>query len=270
MKSAYRILPPSALLKPFVRRYWEFDSVREPAQPGGTRKVIPEAVLGLVINIENSSWIDLDGNWQKTPSALLQGTITRPYILQSPDKTHSFGIHFTPEGLLALFGLPQSALVNQFGELQALLGTGIQDFIDAIQHAGSFEARVQLSETYLLRQLNRARPPLPYLGEALQLIRQTEGAVGVQDLSDRLYISRRQLERQFSLYFGLSPKTFIRIHRFQKALRLNQYCDLPWTSIAYESGYADQAHLIRDFQELAGASPSTLFKQPQIIASLWA
>jgi AraC-like DNA-binding protein len=34
-----------------------------------------------------------------------------------------------------------------------------------------------------------------------------------------------------------------------------------WTSIAYDSGYFDQMHLVKDFKRFCGEAPSSLLKR---------
>lgn len=269
MKSAYQQQLPGPLLQPFVVRYWEFNNDEEPSSLlNGTRLVLPEISIGLIINLESSSWILRGSDWEPTPKALIQGVITRSYLLQARKQTHAFGIHFSPEGLLELFGLPQQELVNQFGELEGVLGGKIQRFVEAIHQAGSFAERVALSEAFLLKRWQQTNFKLPYLSKALQLIRKSDGELSVEQLSSQVYLSRRQLERQFIQYYGLSPKTFLRIRRFYKAARMGLVDSNSWTQVAHTCGYSDQAHLIRDFRELTGQAPTLLHKQSHLIPNL--
>ena len=60
----------------------------------------------------------------------------------------------------------------------------------------------------------------------------------------------------------LPPKLFARLIRFSKAYRLREsFSNLSWTSIAYECGYFDQMHFIRDFKEFAGVAPGIIEKE---------
>ena len=81
----------------------------------------------------------------------------------------------------------------------------------------------------------------------------------VEALAHALGTSARQLRRTFSEVVGLSPKTYTRIVRFQRALRLARRPDAPsWSSIAAATGYFDQAHMSAEFRALAGTTPSAL------------
>ena len=80
----------------------------------------------------------------------------------------------------------------------------------------------------------------------------------VQDAASRLNVSARTLQRLARRHVGLSPAAMIRRRRLQEAaerLRANPDADL--TTVAAELGYADQAHLSRDFRAVLGFTPSS-------------
>ena len=92
---------------------------------------------------------------------------------------------------------------------------------------------------------------------ATSVIDNCGGQVQVQEVADLLGVSRRTLERHFMEVLGFPPKQFIRLIRFQKAMGLLKHNDTckNLAHIAYDSGYSDQAHFIRDFRSLSGESP---------------
>ncbi|RUT96552.1 AraC family transcriptional regulator, partial [Mesorhizobium sp. USDA-HM6] len=53
-------------------------------------------------------------------------------------------------------------------------------------------------------------------------------------------------------------KTLSRIVRFNRALSLSKRQEGEWAGIAADCGYADQAHLVREFRLLAGETPTAL------------
>jgi len=68
--------------------------------------------------------------------------------------------------------------------------------------------------------------------------------------------SQKHLIHQFKKYFGLTPKVFHRIFRFNEILKQIQHKQqLKWTAIAYEFGYSDQSHFIKEFKEFSGFNP---------------
>ena len=76
-------------------------------------------------------------------------------------------------------------------------------------------------------------------------------------LAERLDCSRRHLVSKFHEEIGLPPKTVARIIRFDRALRLaRKGPEGGWADIAAACGFADQAHLCREFRDLAGETPT--------------
>ncbi|GAA2005470.1 AraC family transcriptional regulator [Catenulispora subtropica] len=80
----------------------------------------------------------------------------------------------------------------------------------------------------------------------------------VPDLAERVGLSERQLRRRFTDAVGYAPKTLHGILRFQRAVRIGRRGPGTLAGIAYEAGYADQAHFTREVKRLAGTTPARL------------
>lgn len=73
--------------------------------------------------------------------------------------------------------------------------------------------------------------------------------------------TQKHLINQFKTYFGLTPKIFHRIFRFNQMLKKIQNKEqLIWSQIAYEFGYSDQSHFIKEFKEFSGFNPQEFIK----------
>jgi AraC-like DNA-binding protein len=80
--------------------------------------------------------------------------------------------------------------------------------------------------------------------------------VGVQELAAEVGWSRRHLTDRFTTEFGLAPKVAARVLRFERAVqRVRRQPTVRLADLAAELGYADQAHLTREWQAIAGCSP---------------
>jgi len=76
-------------------------------------------------------------------------------------------------------------------------------------------------------------------------------------------LSLRQFERNFIKRVGISPKLFIRIVRFEFAMKIKNNCpDKTWSEIAMECGYTDSSHLLKEFKEFAEFPPSRFYLYP--------
>ena len=88
------------------------------------------------------------------------------------------------------------------------------------------------------------------------------GNVPIEKIASLACLSLRQFERVCKERVGFSPKLFSRLIRFSSAYRMREnFPLLSWTSIAYDCGYFDQMHLIRDFKEFTGVAPGVIQKE---------
>ncbi len=105
-------------------------------------------------------------------------------------------------------------------------------------------------------RLGQARDP--YLRERAATTA-LHGGVRVADLARATDLGERQFERRFTRAVGVSPKRYARVLRFREALRLKaEGVETGWAAVAQAAGYVDQAHMIHEFQALAGDSPERL------------
>ena len=97
------------------------------------------------------------------------------------------------------------------------------------------------------------------------MIGESQGNLRVREMEQRLGTSERTLGRRFAAAVGLSPKETSRVVRFLSVARqLDREPRAGLARVAAAAGYADQAHLTRDFGELAGITPAAFVREPSI------
>ncbi|MBC7893886.1 MAG: AraC family transcriptional regulator [Cytophagaceae bacterium] len=102
-------------------------------------------------------------------------------------------------------------------------------------------------------------PPPPLVCQALDAIEASQGLVRIEHLCRELRVTRQHLARRFGATLGVSPKFAGRVVRMQHVLRRAAGgARGGWARVAFESGYADQSHLVEDLRELTGRTPSEL------------
>lgn len=84
------------------------------------------------------------------------------------------------------------------------------------------------------------------------------GAASPAAIARKLGVSERTLQRRFTEATGLRPGLYRRIARLQAAIRLHGATRPTLSALAYDAGYADQAHMTRDFVALTGLTPRAL------------
>jgi len=97
--------------------------------------------------------------------------------------------------------------------------------------------------------------------DSIQLILESNGTISIKEITEKLNVTERSLQRLFKQEAGISPKKFAKIIQFQASLEQlskEEYCKL--SQIAYEKGFADQSHFIRIFRQYTGNTPSAFAK----------
>lgn len=167
-------------------------------------------------------------------------------------------VRLTPIGAHLFFGLPMHQLANRVVSIRDVLGPATPALVERLAAARSWEACFDLLDALVGARVAAAPAPSRGVAHAWRRLLDSGGRLDMSTLADELGCSRKHLIALFREQIGLPPKTVARIVRFSPAIRLLDEHGARWARIAHESGYYDQAHLIRDFRQFAGTTPSDL------------
>lgn len=167
-------------------------------------------------------------------------------------------VAFHPGGLHRLLGIPMHRLLDEDVDSSLLLGRQIDQINEQLKATSTAAAAKTVIENFLLKKIKYTKTLLPF-DLAMQELVKSNGNMSIEKIAAISCLSLRQFERTCKDRIGLPPKLFARLTRFSKAYRLKEsQAEMNWTMIAYECGYFDQMHLIRDFKEFAGTTPSLM------------
>jgi AraC-like DNA-binding protein len=200
------------------------------------------------------------------PALLVDGARHRSFVAgpdDGPSVTEHAGdqlgiqVNLTPLGARRLLGVPVVELARCVVVFEDLLGRDGRELLERLGEAASWKARFALLDAVLLHRLVAAPPVAAEVEAAWSTLEASHGGVTVQRLAAHVGWSRRHLAERFKEDVGVSPKTAARILRFGRVtalLRTGAAASL--ADAAYDCGYADQAHLNRDFRAFAGTTPT--------------
>lgn len=194
---------------------------------------------------------------ETSPAAVVVGMLTRPLgQLRLQGTFESFVIMFQPAGLNALFPVALDELISHAFDARPVLGSPLLELEGRLGDSRSFLARVKSANSFLARRIPDT-VAVDRVAMATNLIDAKKGRVLISDLASTVGIGQRQFERDFGARYGLRPKLYARIVRFQAALDSKaRSADKSWTDVAHEFGYHDQMHLIHDFAEFTSGTPT--------------
>lgn len=224
------------------------------------RRVEPSSgTVGLVIGFGPPVCIAYPHHGGSSPArvtSFVAGLHTTYAVAESTGRQHGVQIDMTPIGAHLLLDVPMASLANRVVELDQVLGPFATQLAEQLFDAADWPARFDVLDAAIAGRLASAREPSPVTGWAWRRLTDTGGRLSIGMLTAELGVSRQYLATRFRDEVGLPPKTLARIVRFERAIGLLG-ADAPrLTRIAHDCGYYDQAHLNRDFRELAGSTPT--------------
>ena len=230
---------PSPDLATFVEHYWTVEwNLAAPLR----RETLPHPVVHIV----------LEG-----AEATVAGPATRRFTTTLAGTGRVFGIKFHPGGFRPFVDGPVSAYADRTVALREVFGAAAEDLpLRALAHR-QHEATIAVLEAFLRGRGARADATAASMTAIARRIADDRGITRIEQLVRESGLGLRTLQRQFRDYVGVHPKWVIQRYRLHEALaRIDDavFCD--WAALACDLGYADQAHLIRDFKKLVGVTPA--------------
>jgi AraC-like DNA-binding protein len=213
----------------------------------------PRPEVTLMIDLEGR--ISADGS--PLPSEWVGGLSRRRTIVGVGPRYGTIDLKLSPLAARAIIGVDLASLDGGCVPLGAALGAAGERLADELRDAPDWDGRFDVLERWLLRRLADGPRVDPIVATAFELLVASQGRIRIASLCAELGVSPRHLTRRFGTQIGLSPKAVSRQLRFAAVRRRLQTPDgRSWTEIALAAGYFDQAHLSRDFRELAGITPT--------------
>jgi AraC-like DNA-binding protein len=231
-------------------RFGEYCGYTETGTPA-VRREVPHAAVTLILNLGEPLRVD-----DRPYASFVAGLHDRAVWTRHPGSQAGIQIDLPPLTAYGLLGVPVSELANAVVGLDDLLGRPAGELIARLADAPDWPARFTLLDRALADRLDRGPAAAPEVAWAWRQLYRTAGRISVADLAAGTGWSHRHLATRFRQQVGLSPKAYGRVLRFQRAMR--RLGEAPLADLAASCGYYDQAHLNRDFRDLAGTTPTEL------------
>jgi AraC-like DNA-binding protein len=196
------------------------------------------------------------------PPQFLMGAHGAPLVVDGDCARSYLEVWLAPLGAYRLLGLPMGELSGHTVDLVEVLGADAGRLAERIRETQSWRRRFALLDRFLLRRLERGPRPSAEVGWAWQRLVRTGGAAAIGRIAGEVGWSHKHLIVRFRQQVGLAPKTAARLVRFNAVWRrLDEGRRPDWADLARDAGYADQAHLVRDFRQLTGTTPTGYLAQ---------
>ncbi len=248
-------IPKNKRLQEYVQYFW---LLKHPGDNSGCPILPPEAVFDVILSFgESTTWETRDHRIIELKGSFLGGIREEPVFLDCQRKVDYLAIRFYPDKFHQLLNFPMSEISNQVIELDLFPGTFWRHLTEKIAGFHDVSQKIAALEYELLALLGGTQNPSKLIETSLSLIHTSRGTQSINSLSDQLGVYPKSLEREFKNRIGLPPKRYSRIVRINHVIEhlSMQNSEVEWVDIAYEYGYFDQSHFIKEFTQFLGLSP---------------
>lgn len=249
---SFRIIKPSTQLAPFIRYYWILEDnavapVSERTLPVGSVQLVFHKAKPLlsVQQARMQPQFFISGQSLGYTDVVSTGRLEMIVVVFEPYAAGPF-LH-RPAGLFCGENIP----LEDTGDLE------FTELADRVANTPEHEQCIRMIESFLLHRLSAI--PGYNLFRMREVLKGINSAprIKISRLSEIACLGKKQFSRLFLEYTGSTPKDFTRIIRMQRALyTLQQNANIPFAALAYESGFSDQSHMIREFRLFSGYTPA--------------
>ncbi len=248
---------PSFPLNQFIESFIYFKDFN-PAH--SIDRFLPDGNVNVVIDLTDYPKFIYDNETLKEIQACRNvwfSGIRNNYItIPSGRDSEMFIINFHKGKAYPFLQMPLHELTDCVVDGELVLSNEIINMREKILSLPVISQKFLYAEQHLLKQFGKSLEPNPFIDFAVNKILQSPNQITIEYLSNKVGYSQKHFIQMFKENVGLTPKSFLKIIRFQKAIQEIEACKkINWPGIAYESGYYDQAHFINDFKNFSGFTP---------------
>jgi AraC-like DNA-binding protein len=169
---------------------------------------------------------------------------------------------FKPGALYRLLGIPLSAFHGQYIDAELIIPGDVKAINEQLLNAQSYPEMIQVIEQYLTRKIRGVKFDKHPLDKINEFISSQSSNFSLSRVAGQACLSTRQLERKFMERIGVGPQSYYRIIRFNRAFKMKEnQPGSSWFNIAIDCGYCDLQHLIKDFKQFSGTTPTALLNE---------
>jgi len=258
----YRYILPSEPLKDYIDYYLIIEN------PNGGNEPIevfpsPQAEMVFTYGDENASYSAFGSEEEHlTSDYAISGFFTQKATYRNQNKLGVIMVGFKPWGIQPFIGFSVSSITDQNLNLKDVYPAKIRLLEDEIRSVQLAEERIAVIEKFLLEILRYPKNDR-LIRESIIYINQSQGQATIKSLAKKFHLCEKQFKRRFVQTVGIQPKLFSRIVRFQHVLTLLNSMQLGLLDVAIRSGFYDEAHFIREFEQFAVTTPKQFLLNSQ-------
>jgi AraC-like DNA-binding protein len=254
MDSHFETRLPAPILRRFISHY---GGARVRGLTPGVNTTLPSRHAHLIISLDapiNVRQMSNEAPPAARFSALVSGLHDGFAMVERTCSWEGLHVFFRPLGLRAVLGATAAELACGAAALSDLCPRDAPELMERLSSTRDWQTRFAILDEVLTRRLTPAKGS-PLVAHVWRQLAASHGRRSVESLAQDTGWSRQHMADRFRAELGITPKTAARIFRFERACGLISNLRQPLADVAAACGYADQAHMTRDWNAFTGTSP---------------
>lgn len=199
---------------------------------------------------------------QSCQNVWFSGFRTEPITIPSGKESEMLIVQFKKGKAFPFLNEPMQNLTNFVVDAELVMKSEILNIRERLLETKTKEEKFQILEESLLQCYLNQLQQNPFVDFAISKILSCPNQISINEISKNVGFSHKHVCKIFKENVGVTPKTFLKIVRFQKAIRqIENQRFTDWSAVAYDCGFYDQSHFIADFKIFSGFTPTEYIKQ---------
>lgn len=199
---------------------------------------------------------------QSCQNVWFSGFRTEPITIPSGKESEMLIIQFKKGKAFPFLSEPMQNLTNSVVDAELVLKSEILNIRERLLETKTTDGKFQILEENLLHCYLNQLQQNPFVDFAISKILSCPNQVSIKEISQNIGFSHKHVCKIFKENVGVTPKTFLKIVRFQKAIQqVEQQPFTDWSAVAHDCGFYDQSHFIADFKVFSGFTPTEYLQQ---------
>ena len=229
-------------------------------------RFLPDGNVSVIIDLTESAKYIYDNytlkEIQTCKHVWFSGIRNKPISIPSGKDSEMFVINFHKGKSYPFVSEPLHTLTDCVVDGDLVLTEEILNLRDALLNIVSVSQKFIYIENSLLHYYKKKLIENPFIDFAVSKIVQSPNLISIQEIANKVGYSQKHLIKIFNDHVGLTPKAFLKVIRFQKAITdIQTASEIHWANMAYDCGYYDQSHFIDDFKTFSGFTPAEYLKK---------
>lgn len=258
----YHVHIPVYPLSKFIEAFIYFERVEHAHT---VDRFLPNGDVEILIDFHDTPQFIYDNNSLKEIQACrhvwASGLRTEPITIPSGNGAAMMVVSFKKGMAAPFFPFPMEEIADSVIDADLIWGSDFGDLRERLLDVKNVQKRFVLVEEFLLRTFASKLQLNPCVAFAIDEMSNRPDSLSIARMNEKIGYSQKHFTEMFRKSVGVTPKSFLKIMRFQKAVKtIDAAASIEWDMIAQDCGFYDQAHFINDFKHFSGFTPEQYAK----------